>query len=640
MKDIIIDIEILSNLFLVCGIDANTDKRFHFLLWKNKNDNDKLYKFLKYCISNKTTHITFNGLAFDSQILQWMLDNEKEFNNIFIDVSVVINKIQKYAQSCITKSNTKQWLDYAPWKIKIPQLDLMKMGHWDATSAKAASLKWLECGIDWPNVEDMPYSHTDYIETEEQCNEIISYCYNDCLATKKIFHICKEAVDLRKDLSKEYSLDLHSASEPKMSKELFLHFLSQKMGKDKKEMKKWSTEREIIKIKDLLLPYIDFERQEFIMLLNNFKKLEVRGDSLKGSFSYNVKYKGISIDYGVGGIHAIAAAGIYKSTEDYYIKSIDVSSFYPNLVIRNKWAPAHIPKQEFCDQYEWFYEERKKHKKGTAKNKALKLLLNSTFGLSIDKHSFLSDPSMGVQITVNGQLLLSMLLEMICEAIPDSKPLVMNTDGIEVMIHKQYENQFENICKKWEKITNLVLEYDKYKTILSFDCNNYFGLYENNKIKGKGRFEFEPHDKYEIDVLHKNKTFLIVPKAIAAYYFQGINPETFVRTHRNIYDFCGFARAKGKWKFVQITATSEGVVEKPIQKTLRYFVSNTGSKVIKRNSEDKREINVLAGRRHITEFNKFWQKEWDDYNLDYSYYIKEIYKEIHVLEKPQLSLFN
>mgnify|MGYP003352854103 CR=1 FL=1 len=36
-----------------------------------------------------------------------------------------------------------------------------------------------------------------------------------------------------------------------------------------------------------------------------------------------------------------------------------ITSFYPNLVIRNKWSPGHFPVNEFCDQYEWFFEERK-----------------------------------------------------------------------------------------------------------------------------------------------------------------------------------------------------------------------------------------------------------------------------------------
>lgn len=640
MKKLVIDCETIVNCFVLCGVDVESDKKFHFVLWKNRNDLPKLYKFLHYCVDNQIVQVTYNGLAFDSQILQWMLINEERFTSAFVSVDEIINEIYKKAQEAIGKSFANEFQEFPEWKLEIPQQDIFKLNHWD-NMAKSASLKWLQCSMDWPNLEDMPYHHTRYIETESELGEVISYCYNDCFATKKVFELSKEGVALRQDLTNEYGINLNSASEMRMSKELFLYFLSQKTGIDKKELKKYSTLRDTIEISKILLPYINFERQEFIMLLNNFKKLVISGGELKGAFKYTIKYRGIEIDYGVGGIHGFSAQKTYRSSSTHVIMSSDVKSYYPNLVIRNGWAPAHIPKKAFCEQYEWFYEERKKEAKGSAKNKAWKLLLNGTFGLSIDKNSFLSDSLLGVRITVNGQLLLTMLLEMLCESIPGSEPLVMNTDGLEMMIPVEHEQTYLDICKKWETITKLELEHDKYKSLFAFDCNNYLGQFQNGEVKCKGRFEFEAHDKYKVDVLHKNKSFLVVCKGIYEYFVNGIDPETFIRSHRNIYDFCGFARAKGSWKFIQVTGTGDGVIEKPIQKTLRYFVSNTGSKVLKRKIEDgkQRDIQVLAGRRHITEFNKFWSKEWDDYNIDYSYYIKEVYKEIHMLEKPQLNLF-
>lgn len=636
MKRIIIDIETISNLFVLCGVDADSDKKFHFVLWKGRNELDRIIKFLEWSFQNEIIHITFNGLAFDSQILQWLYNSRDKFVNLYTEE--IINLIYKKAQETIQRSNMGEWNEFPEWKLLIPQQDIFKMNHWD-NMAKSASLKWLQCSMDWPNLQDMPYQHNDYIETEEQLGEVIIYCYNDCFATKKVFELSKEGVELRKDLTNEYGINLNSASEMRMAKELFLHFLSQKTGIEKKELKKYSTQRDTIEVNKLLVNYLNFERQEFIMLLNNFKKLVINGTELRGAFKYKVKYRGIEIDYGVGGVHGFSEQKTYKSDDNHIIMDSDISSFYPNLTIKNKWSPAHINKQAFCEQYEWFYKERKKEKKGSAKNKAWKLILNGTFGLSIDKNSFLSDSQLGVTIVCNGQLTITLLLEMICEAIPEAQPLVMNTDSVNIRIPRKYEQLYMDTCKKWESITQLELEHDKYKSLFAFDCNSYIGQFENGEIKCKGRFEFEAHDKYKIDVLHKNKSFLIVCKGIYEYFVNGVEVEAFVRSHRNIYDFCGFARAKGKWKFIQVTGTGEGVIEKPIQKTLRYFVSNTGSKVIKRNSDDKREIQVLAGRRHITEFNKFWEKEWDDYNIDYSFYIKEIYKEIHVLEKPQMSLF-
>jgi hypothetical protein len=633
----VIDIETMVNCFILCGEDAHSDRKFHFILWKYKNDLSNLYKFLNYCKKSGDIHVTFNGLAFDSQVLQWLIENETE-EFLRLDTDAIINMIYNKAQECIKKSNLNEWQEFPEWKLNITQIDIFKQNHWD-NPAKLCSLKWLQCSMDWPSIEDMPYSHTHYVENEKQLGEILNYCYNDVAATKKGFLLCKEGTELREELSKEYGLNLNSASEPRLSKELFLHFLSLKTGRDKKELKSYTTLREKIEVKDILLPYIHFERQEFVMLLNNFKQLVINGTELRGAFKYKVKYRGIEIDYGVGGIHGFSKEGIYSNDTDYLIMTSDVKSYYPNLAIKNKWAPAHIDKKAFCEQYEQFYIDRGNFKKGTAKNYLYKILLNATFGLSIDKHSFLSDPQLGVTITINGQLLLSMLLEMICEGIPEAQPLLLNTDGLEVRIPRQKEAKYLEICKEWEKRTLLELEHDKYAKIVAYDCNNYISLYENGKSKCKGRFEYEAHDKYDTNVLHKNKSFLVVAKGIYEYFINGVAPEHYVKNHRSIYDFCGYARAKGKWKFYQISSTQEGIIEKPIQKTLRYFMSTTGSKVVKREQETNREIQVVAGRYHLVEFNRFQEKKWEDYNIDYQFYIKEIQKEIQFIEKPQLTLF-
>ena len=158
------------------------------------------------------------------------------------------------------------------------------------------------------------------------------------------------------------------------------------------------------------------------------------------------------------------------------IISSDVTSFYPNLAIRNKFSPGHFPKEEFCDQYEWFFNERKKIPKSNPMNYVYKIILNSTFGLSNDENSFFYDPELCMKITVNGQLTLMMLYEQIMERIPDAVALLHNTDGIETMIPRQYYDDYMKICEEWEDITNLQLEHDEYQKLVLADVNNYIGV--------------------------------------------------------------------------------------------------------------------------------------------------------------------
>ena len=286
--------------------------------------------------------------------------------------------------------------------------------------------------------------------------------------------LSKSQIDLRRDLTNEYNIDLYSASEPRISKELFLFFLSQRTGLKKFELRQMRTKRIKITVRDIILPYINFTTAPFQKLLDRFREAVIYPEETKGGFKYSVNYRGVRTDFGLGGVHGAKESKVYNANEDMIIMTSDVTSFYPNLAIRNKWAPAHLPEREFCNLYEWFFEERKKIPKKDPKNYVYKIILNSTYGLSNDANSFLYDPEFTMKITINGQLSLTMLYEMICEEIPNAVPLMQNTDGLETMIPRKYVDKYMEICGRWEKITNLELEHDRYTKLVLGDVNNYY----------------------------------------------------------------------------------------------------------------------------------------------------------------------
>ena len=109
-------------------------------------------------------------------------------------------------------------------------------------------------------------------------------------------------------------------------------------------------------------------------------------------------YRGVKTDFGFGGVHGSNKSGEYVSGNGMIIITSDVTSYYPNLAIRNKWSPAHIPKDIFCEQYEWFFDERRKIPKKDPKNYVYKIILNSTYGLSNEENSFLYDPEFTMRI--------------------------------------------------------------------------------------------------------------------------------------------------------------------------------------------------------------------------------------------------
>ena len=550
--------------------------------------------------------------------------------------------IYKYAQDVIDRKNRSDFAEFSPRQLKIKQIDLFKMNHWD-NKAKMSSLKWIQYSMDWYNVEEMPHHHSDPITTDEQLAEVIDYCINDVRSTKQILHISKEQLALRKLLTTDYGIDLYSASEPRISKELFLHFLSKKLGEEKGVIRNLRTPRSYIVLADCILPYVKFTTPEFQKLHDFFKKTVVT--STKDGFKYSLMNRGVKTDYGLGGIHGAADMGVYEAKPGWVIMTSDVTSYYPNLAIRNGFHPEHLNQKDFCEQYEWFFDERVKIPKSDPRNYVYKIILNSTYGLSGDENSFLYDPKMTMQITINGQLLLSMLYEMLCEAIPDAKPLMQNTDGLEMMIPVTAITTYMNICHRWELLTKLQLEHDEYTKMIIGDVNNYIAVNKKGKVKCKGRFEWEDLDKKKIAILHKNKSFLIIPKAIHAYFVDGIKPEDFIAQNKNIFDYCAGVKAKQGWCYEERDFINNQQVVTKLKKIVRYYISKSGTKLMKCHN-DGREMQVEAGKwRQVVSNQIDIKKPFDSYNIDFSYYLEAIYREINQIEKvknrnvTQLELF-
>jgi len=628
----VIDYETLIDCTILVAEHYTGEQQHVFSISKLGSELPQLVSFLETNKKNDEWHISFNGLSFDSQITEYILRNKTML--LTLTGVEVAGLVYKKAQDIIYRQENKEFSEFSERDLSIRQIDVFKLNHWD-NPAKRSSLKWIQFSMDWHNLLDMPIHHTTKIETKEQLDTVITYCINDVKSTKQIMHLSKEQIMLRKSLTSEYKIPLFSASEPRISKELFLMFLSEEMGVKKYDLKNLRTKRDLIKVKDIILPYTKFKTKPFQMLLDNFNDLVINARDTKGGFKYHMTYKGVQTDFGLGGAHGCTKSGVYESSDSMIIMSSDVTSFYPNLAIRNKWSPAHLPKEIFCDKYEWFFEERKKLPKKDPKNYVYKIILNSTYGLSNDENSFLYDPEFTMRITINGQLTLMMLYEMLSEGIPGSVPLMQNTDGVEMVIPVEHKQRYLDICAEWEKITNLQLEHDQYTKMIIGDVNNYIAVNTAGKSKCKGRFE------YDNLALHKNKSHLIIPKALYAYFVDDILPEQFLQDNRNIFDYCAGVKIKGDWEFQQTCIIDREITRQTLQKTLRYYISTKGCKIYKVHKHDKREIQLESGKWMQQLFNLHEDKPWADYNIDESYYLDKIYKEINniIPKRNQLSLW-
>jgi len=316
----VMDFETISNCFVGCFIHYKENTEHTFVVHKLRNDFEKLLEFLENNAKNNEWHISYNGIAFDSQITHYILENKDKL--LKHSGEVIARLLYTYAQKTIIKQDKKEFSDYPSWKMSIKQIDLFKMNHWD-NMAKLSSLKWIQYSMDWKNVLEMPIHHTTEITTLEEIQMIIEYCLNDVKSTKEIMKLSKEQIALRQNLTKEYDIDLYSASEPRISKELFSYFLTKKLNIEKKELRGLRTFRNEIAIKDCILPQIEFKTDVFKSVLDYFNSKVIV--ETKGSLDYKLSYKGVDTYYGLGGLHGAKDPGVYKAEPGYTIMTSDVN---------------------------------------------------------------------------------------------------------------------------------------------------------------------------------------------------------------------------------------------------------------------------------------------------------------------------
>jgi hypothetical protein len=236
-----------------------------------------------------------------------------------------------------------------------------------------------------------------------------------------------------------------------------------------------------------------------------------------------------------------------------------------------------------------------------------------------------------METTVNGQLMISMLVESLMISLDNPIVLQTNTDGVTFKIKRTDIDKYYEICREWEKKTKLILEFANYEKMIISDVNSYIAIYEGGKTKCKGRFEWEDLQNHKASHLHKNKSGLIIAKAVFNYFVNGINPKDYLQSNRNIFDYCNGAKIKGKWFFLEKGVEESSYYEKKLQKIVRYYVSNKGCKLIKCNP-DGRQIQLEAGKHLQTVFNKYESKSWEEYGVNDDYYLDKIYSEIKNIE--------
>lgn len=508
-------------------------------------------------------------LSLVRSMLSWLSRGQHEligFNNEDYDYHLLHYIIEHPGCTAWDLYNlTEKLINGESWPIRnkyIKQIDLMRVHHFD-NKAKMTSLKMIEFNMRMDDIQDLPFAPGTYIQEPEV---VWSYNEHDARATWLFYKESTELIDFRRSLGWRWI----NYSNTKIGEQWMIGAL-EKAGVPCVGQ---TTYNDGIHLGDVIFPYISFDWPEFIELLDGLRNQVVH--QTKGALSYSVKVDDFSYDFGLGGIHG-SRKGVFKSDEDYVIYDWDVASYYPNLAIGNRFYPAHLGK-EYCDVYQGIYDERKKHKKGTPLNAALKEALNATFGNSNNPYSPFYDTGYMLRTTVNGQLLLCMLSERLVEL--GCKMIQINTDGLTVVCPRWAVDAMKTICRTWEDETKLQLEHAVYSEMYVRDVNNYAAVYEDGRVKLKGAYAYDR-------AWHQNHSALVIPKAVEAHLVDGTPIDEFIRGHKDMFDF--MLRTKVRKCDHLFWGSDEQ------QRICRYYVSTDGRPLIKQMAPLLRDYYLYTG---------------------------------------------
>lgn len=579
------DIECLPNVFTLHMELLRSSVSSTWEISEFRDDRRELIAWFNWLNQTQTPMIGFNNIGYDYPMIHELWKNPN------ISYAELYTKSQSIIKSSDRFSNTIWASDRFT-----PQIDLYKIHHFD-NPAKRTGLKALQINMRLPNVLEGNVDFNEPLPKERIENTLIPYNRSDTSSTKEFAHASMQAIEFRLAQVEKFGVDVLNWNDSKIGSKI----LEQRLGDDlcydrssgRRQMRQ--TPRNQIVLNDIIFPFIRFQRPEFARILdymrqqvlkpNDFETDETKTQKVqtKGVFAgLNALVEGVEYKFGTGGLHGSIERQKIVATEDWPIRDIDVASLYPSIGIQHGLAPEHLG-EAFTREYASLPKERKewqaKKGKKCVEANSLKLASNGTYGNSNSEWSVFYDPKYTMTITVNGQLMLAMLVEWLL-TVPTVKIIQANTDGITYTLHKSYMSHVQAIEKQWEQLTKLTLEDASYSRMFIRDVNSYIAESTDGSLKLKGAYWTPDPLNYAQSISeaqppawHKDLGNCVSIRAAVAAMVYNVPPEMFIQCCTNPYDF--MLRVKVNKSDLLLLDRQE------VQKTSRYYVARQGGIMIK-----------------------------------------------------------
>lgn len=605
-QKVICDVEVYSNCFLCAIQDVDTKEK---IVWEISNRINEYSNIVEFFNKFKQYLITFNGIHYDNCILMYIIHNN------LTNVDNYLQKLKEWSDYIINNEfwwNDKELSKYK-YHNKWTDIDLYLYWSKMLRLSKKLSLKGLAIQLNYPTVQELPFDPSMSLN-HAQIDELRHYnSVHDLGITQLLYDSMINEIRLRQYINTAYNLKCYSWDAPKIASELLLQEYCKITEQDPKYVKSLKFKHN----NKLELPEINFQ-------LDCFKDLYKGMSNSLNEFSKEIvlikNSTALKLTYGKGGLHSVNKNESYYENDNHCIITSDVASLYPNLIINYKL----LRYKEVIELYTNVKADRIEAKRNKEKSKdaLLKLILNSTSGMIDNQYSWLYYPEGAMKLRLMGQLILTVAIERLVLA--DYQVVSANTDGIEVVVPKNKIEDYKQIVDQVGKEFNLEFEHEFYKKIIYMNVNNY--LAEGSKIKQKGLFVEKPELGNSVD-------YLVIPKALKAYYIDNIPVKQFVESHKNILDFCCSQKVD---KSYHIEWTSPDFVKSKQQRLNRFYASTKGGYIFKCRDGKQHHLLKESGVMIYNNHNS----EVFPTDVNYSFYISEINKIINQINcNNQMSLF-
>jgi hypothetical protein len=603
--NIIYDEETYPNVFTLAAADADSPFTWQFEISPWRDDSKVIMEFCRWVRQEGGRMIGFNNIGFDYPILHLLIQSQGKATPLLL---------YSKAQAIIDSMDGQgRWghMVYTSDRF-VEQLDLYKIHHFD-NRARSTSLKALEFNMRMDNISDLPFPVGTML-TQGQMPVLHDYNAHDVAATKQFYIETLPMIEFREGLTKTHKRDFMNHADVKIGKEIFQMELEKvgvtcyEYGPTGRQPKQ--TKRDSIRMADCVPQWVEFTHPEFLRVRNWFNEQVVT--ETKGVFKdVTARVGGLDFVFGTGGIHASVSNWVYEADSEYMILDVDVTSLYPSIAIEHNHYPEHLG-EKFVDVYRALRKQRVSFKKGTVQNAALKLALNGVYGASNDPYSVFFDPLFTMKITLGGQMMIARLAERLL-TVDGLEVIQANTDGITCYLPKGAKLAMDVVCRAWEALSRLSLEYVEYSKMAIADVNSYIAVGTDGKVKRKGRYE------YDLE-WHQNASALVVAKVAEKVLVEGAPVMETLLAWPDRMDFM---------LRVKVPRTSHllwGDVQ--VQNTCRYYVSSEGKSLTKvmpplaKKPDHWRRIGVESGWT-VCVCNDLRDAVMP---IDYSYYADEIEK--------------